>query len=165
MPADASPATQPTGAAAVSQPPEIDVATVEPDALPKRGFNLSLSAPDAAWSLQAQRAYLVTTDEGATQVWIVAQLQRDEDVMGAQVISEVSDRIEVRAPADAKARWFVMGRTWNGGDDEAGEAGEAGEGGEGGEGGGSVAFVADMDAYARQLRDARLLYEAGRSDE
>lgn len=73
----------------------------------ERPVTIELTVPDPAWKVTIERVY--QADE---RLLAVARVERDPEVMAAQVISKASDTVRVRAP-DLPVEHYVIGKTWN----------------------------------------------------
>ena len=69
-------------------------------------FTVSLTVPDAGWSVKITEVYQLSGE-----LAVVAKLSRSSD-LAAQMITEVSDSVEIEAPK-LPVRYFVIGKTWN----------------------------------------------------
>ena len=78
----------------------------------KREIAVSVTVPDAAWKLRIDEVWQVKKE-----LWVVATVSRDAGVIGAQVISTLKALVKVEAP-DLPVKVFVVGKTWNWGNDE-----------------------------------------------
>ena len=67
---------------------------------------LALQVPSAGWTLQPVAAYRLPD-----AIWTIHQLH-PPDGMAAQVISEVSDTVQLPA-SDLPVQRYVLGKTWN----------------------------------------------------
>ncbi len=72
----------------------------------ERPISIELTVPDPAWQVEIEQVY-----EAEDRLLVVSRVQRDPDVMAAQVISRTSDLVRVRAP-DLPVEHFVVGKTW-----------------------------------------------------
>ena len=84
------------------------VALVAPSANAKeREIAVALKAPDGAWNLAIDEVRQVKKE-----LWVVAVLSRDPDVMGIQMITTLEAKVKLGAP-DLPVKVFVVGKTWN----------------------------------------------------
>lgn len=77
----------------------------------RRTVAVEMRAPDAGWDLDIEEAYLVDGD-----IWLIVRLDRRSGP-AAQMVTTVSDSATIRAPEDADVRVYVLGKTWNWGDE------------------------------------------------
>jgi zinc protease len=104
----------------------------EPDTTP---ISVRLDVPDAAWRIQIEKVYL--TNE---KVVAISKLSRADD-MAAQVISTVSDTVEIDAVhAELPVKHYIIGKTWDWGDT------------------GEYTLIEDMGAFNGALQSAELLF-------
>jgi hypothetical protein len=67
---------------------------------------ITLQVPDAAWRLAVDAVYAV-----GNEVWVIASVRRDPNMMGAQMITTLKAKIPVD-PAGRAVKVFVLGKTW-----------------------------------------------------
>jgi zinc protease len=79
--------------------------------LPSRTVSVEIQTPDPAWSIEIVEARLV---EG--ELWVLSELSR-RDGPAPQVISSASDSAQVTAPPDAPVTHYILGKTWQWGDE------------------------------------------------
>ena len=117
-------------AGSLAKPETVEVS--ESDTTP---ITVRLDAPDAAWRIQIDKVY--RTKEN---VVAISKLSRKDD-MAAQVISTVSDTVEVDAEyAELPIKHYIIGKTWDWGETE------------------EYTFIKDMDAFGSSLISAELLF-------
>ena len=73
----------------------------------EKEITVRLTVPDAAWAIAIDQVHRV-----GSEIWIIATVSRNPDLMGAQVISTVQASLKLAAP-DLPLRYFVIGKTWN----------------------------------------------------
>ena len=71
-----------------------------------KGISVELTVPDATWSVVIEEVHQVQNE-----LWVIATVSQDPDIMGAQVISTVEASLEIEVP-DLPIRYFVIGKTW-----------------------------------------------------
>jgi hypothetical protein len=79
----------------------------------EREITVTLTVPDSAWAISIEEVH-----EVKNEIWVISNVSRDPDVMGAQVISVVRDAVIMVAP-DLPVKHFVIGKTWNWKNEEA----------------------------------------------
>jgi hypothetical protein len=72
-----------------------------------------LTVPDSAWTIAIDCVYQVRGE-----IWVVSTVSRDPNAIGLQVISTVRDSVEVDAGGNLPVKHFVIGKTWNLGNEE-----------------------------------------------
>lgn len=72
----------------------------------ERSIAIESTVPDPAWRIEIQRVYQLED-----RLLAVSRVERDPEVMAAQVISTVSDMVRVTAP-DLPVEHYVIGKTW-----------------------------------------------------
>jgi hypothetical protein len=77
-----------------------------------REITVSLQAPDTSWSLHIRGMFQVKEE-----LWVVAELAKEPDIMAAMMITTVSDTVSLKLP-DLPVNVFVIGKTWNWDNDE-----------------------------------------------
>lgn len=99
-------------------------------------ISLRLDVPDAAWRIHIDQI-LASKD----RLIVLSTLERNPDVMAAQVISTVSDTVEIdEMYADFPIKHYVVGKTWNWGDT------------------GEYAFIESAEVISDALPDAKILF-------
>jgi hypothetical protein len=74
-------------------------------------ITIRLDAPNAAWRIQIEAIY-----QTKENIVVISRLDRG-DAMAAQVISTVSDTVEIdSASAELPVKHYVIGKTWDWGD-------------------------------------------------
>ena len=74
-----------------------------------RAIHVRLDVPDASWTIAIEKIY--RTRESLV---VISQLRRPKDALGAQVISTVSDSVNIpAATSDLPIRHYILGKTWN----------------------------------------------------
>ena len=73
----------------------------------KKEFVVELQVPDTTWTIQIGEVY-----EIGNELWVISHLSQETDVVGAQVISAVTDSLELDAP-DLPVKYFVVGKNWH----------------------------------------------------
>ncbi len=73
----------------------------------KKEITVELQVPDTTWTLQIKEVC-----EVGNELWVVSNLSQASNMMGAQIISTITDSIELGAP-DLPIKHFVIGKTWN----------------------------------------------------
>jgi hypothetical protein len=68
-------------------------------------INVSLEAPDTAWSIKIKEVYLVDKE-----IWVISKLKRSPKI-AAQVITKVKDSLNLQAP-NLPIKHFILGKTW-----------------------------------------------------
>ena len=68
---------------------------------------VQLTVPDAAWTIAIDEVHQV-----GNELWVIATVSRDPDMMGAQVISIAQASLRLAAP-DLPAKYFIIGKTWD----------------------------------------------------
>ena len=68
---------------------------------------VALKVPDGAWKLAIEEVRLVKKE-----LWVLAAVSRDPDVMGISMITTLKAKVKVDAP-DLPTKVFVVGKTWN----------------------------------------------------
>jgi len=66
-----------------------------------------LKVPDGAWKLAIEEVRQVRKE-----LWVLAAVSRDPDVMGISMITTLKAKMKVDAP-DLPVKVFVAGKTWN----------------------------------------------------
>lgn len=79
--------------------------------LPTRTVSVEIQTPNPAWTIEIIEARLV---EG--ELWVLSQLTRREGP-APQVISSATDSAQVTAPPEAPVSHFILGKTWQWGDE------------------------------------------------
>jgi len=74
---------------------------------PQQSVEIEITVPDPAWQVEIERIY-----EGESALHVVSRLRRDPNVMAAQVISTVSDSVEIPSRRNLPVEHYVLGRTW-----------------------------------------------------
>ena len=69
-------------------------------------ITVELTVPDATWSIVIEEVHQVQNE-----LWVIATVSQDLDIMGAQVISTVRASLEIEVP-DLPIRYFIIGKTW-----------------------------------------------------
>lgn len=105
-------------------------------AVGERELTVSVTVPDAGWRIAIREVAQV-----GHELWVLSELQRDPDMMAAQVISTVRASVRVKAPA-LPVRHFATGKTWNWQPDEP------------------ITFIADRGAIADKLAAGKVLYSS-----
>ncbi|UCF37052.1 MAG: hypothetical protein JSU96_20020 [Acidobacteriota bacterium] len=70
-------------------------------------IKVTLEVPDTAWSVTIQEVRVV-----GEELWVISKLERPSDLMGAQVISQVTDSVTIKAPR-LPVKHLILGKTWN----------------------------------------------------
>lgn len=83
------------------------VGCIHPSNAEPRTISVEVTVPDPAWKVTIREIYV--KDD---RLLVVSELERDPDVMAAQVISQTSDSVRVSAP-DLPVDHYVLGRTFN----------------------------------------------------
>jgi hypothetical protein len=79
--------------------------------LARRSIKVTLKVPDSGWEIAIQEVYRVKDE-----LWVISRVTRRPG-MAMQVISQVSDEVQVEAPA-LPVRHVVLGKTWGWENDE-----------------------------------------------
>lgn len=98
---------------------------------------IEMTVPDPAWTLTIQEVYAASD-----RLLVISELERDPDVMAAQVITQVRDEVEIEAP-DLPAEHYILGKTFRWSEE-------------------SHNFIDDRKELKDELSDARLVF---RNDE
>lgn len=69
------------------------------------GIEGKVTVPDSAWTVA-----VVEVREVKGEVWVLSQLSRDPEVMGAQVITEL--KIVAPVVTGMPVKHFILGKTW-----------------------------------------------------
>jgi hypothetical protein len=72
-----------------------------------REITVELTVPDASWEIAIDGVYRV-----GDELWVIAAVSQNPDIMGAQVISTIQAALVLDAP-DLPEQYFVLGKTWN----------------------------------------------------
>lgn len=104
----------------------------------QKEITVKLTVPDAAWTLAVEEVH-----EVANELWVIAVVARNPDVMGAQVISTVQTSLKLAAP-DLPVKNFIIGKTWNWKNDEP------------------YIFIEDLKQIEKELKSGKLLYKAAK---
>jgi len=99
-----------------------------------REIHMDLTVPDPSWSLRIHEAYKV-----GDELWVIAVVSQNPDVMAAQVLTTVHASAEV-PPPELPAKYFVLGKTWKWENPE------------------SYLFIDDTSTIKKQLRSGRRFY-------
>jgi hypothetical protein len=73
----------------------------------QREITAALTVPDPSWRISIEEVWQV-----GDELWVLAAVSRDPDVMAAQVISTVQVSIKTAAP-DLPIKYFITGKTWS----------------------------------------------------
>lgn len=125
------------------QPPmnlKTDAHTSSDSSADTRTVQVRLDAPDAAWRVQIERVYRT-----ADSLVVISRLSRT-DGMAAQVISAVSDQVEISAEQTLPIRHYILGKTWKWGDK------------------GNYVFIDSEADLGDALANAEQIYERTRND-
>jgi hypothetical protein len=95
---------------------------------------VQLTVPDAAWTIVIDEVHRVKKE-----LWVIATVSRDPDMMGAQVISTVQASVQVAAP-DLPVQYLVIGKTWGWKNDEP------------------YTFIKNLKQVEKELAAGKLLY-------
>lgn len=102
----------------------------------EKEITVTLTVPDTAWTLAIEAVYHVENE-----LWVIARVSRDPDLMGAQVITTVQASLRLAAP-DLPVKYFVIGKTWNWENTEP------------------YTFIKDLKQLERKLQSGTLLYKS-----
>ena len=106
----------------------------------KKEITVKLTVPDAAWAIAVDEVHKV-----GNELWVIAILSRNSDLMGAQVISTVQTSLKLAAP-DLSVKYFVIGKTWDWDNTEP------------------YTFIRDLKQIEKELKSGKLLYKAPKLD-
>ena len=73
----------------------------------EREITVALTVPDPSWTIFIEEVWQV-----GDELWVLAAVLRDPEVMAAQVISTVQASIKTAAP-DLPIKYFITGKTWS----------------------------------------------------
>ena len=104
----------------------------------EREIMVKLAVPDAAWAIAIDEVHKV-----GNELWVIAAVSRNPDMMGAQVISTVTASLKLAAP-DLPMKYFVAGKTWGWKNEEP------------------YIFIKDMKQIEKELKSGKLLYKAAK---
>ena len=100
-------------------------------------ITVRLDVPDAGW-----RVYIENVLASKEHLVVISKLERNPDEMAAQVISTVSDTIEVDASyTDLSMKYYIVGKTWDWGDT------------------GEYSFTDSVEVILDALPDAEIVFE------
>jgi len=103
-------------------------------------ISIRLDTPDAGWRVYIER--IIANQEGLV---VVSTLERDPDAMAPQVISTVSDSVQIdESHADLPIKHYVVGKTWDWGDT------------------GDYTFIESAEVISEILLNAKILFERGK---
>ena len=99
---------------------------------------VKLTVPDASWTIAIDEVQKV-----GNELWVIAAVSRNPDMMGAQVISTVTASLKMAAP-DLPKKYFVTGKAWGWKNEEP------------------YIFIKDPNQIAKELKSGKLLYKAAK---
>lgn len=106
-------------------------------AVTKRTYEIKLQAPTPAWSVKIESVYVV-----GDEIWVICDLSENKEGMVAQVITEISDSVELTLP-DISPTYYVIGQQI--GPDQIG-----------------VKFIDSKDEIAEGLKDGEQVWPIGK---
>ena len=106
----------------------------------EREIMVKLTVPDAGWAIAIDEVHKV-----GNELWVIANVSRNPDMMSAQVISTVTASLKLAAP-DLPMKYFVAGKTWGWKNEEP------------------YIFIKDMKQIEKELKSGKLLYKAEKKD-
>ena len=101
----------------------------------EKPIEVRLTVPDAAWKIAIDSVHQVNKE-----VWVVSTVSRDPDVMGAQVISTVTAKVQISA-GELPVKHFVIGKTWSWKNEE------------------KHTFIKDLEKIEKDLAAGKVLYK------
>jgi len=102
----------------------------------EREISVALTVPDPSWTISIEEVWQV-----GDELWVLAAVMRDPEVMAAQVISTVQVSIKTAAP-DLPMKYFITGKTWSWDNEE------------------QFTFLKDREKLEEALGSGRLIYRA-----
>jgi len=100
-------------------------------------ISIRLDTPDAGWRVQIER---ITANK--ERLIVLSSLERDPAAMAAQVISTVSDSVQIdQSYADLPIQHYIVGKTWAWGDT------------------GEYTFIDSAEIISEALPNAKILYQ------
>ena len=72
----------------------------------EKEITVKLTVPDAAWTIAIDEVHKV-----GNEIWVIAIVSRNPDLMGAQVISTVQASLKLAVPG-LPVKNFIIGKTW-----------------------------------------------------
>jgi hypothetical protein len=106
----------------------------------EKEITVKLTVPDAAWTIAIDEVHKVENE-----LWVIAIVSRNPDLMGAQVISTVQTSLKLAAP-DLSVKYFVIGKSWDWDNTEP------------------YTFIRDLKQIEKELKSGKLLYKAPKLD-
>ena len=101
----------------------------------EKEVTVRLAVPDTTWAVAIEEIHKI-----GNELWVIASVAQDPDMMGAQVITTVEDSLKLAAP-DLPVKFFVIGKTWNWENEE------------------SYSFIESLDKIEEELKSGKLLYK------
>ncbi len=101
----------------------------------EKDVTVRLAVPDTTWTVVIEEVHKI-----GNELWVIASVAQDPDMMGAQVITTVEDSLTLAAP-DLPVKFFVIGKTWNWENEE------------------SYNFIESLDKIEEELKSGKLLYK------
>jgi hypothetical protein len=106
----------------------------------EKEITVKLTVPDAAWTIAIDEVHKVENE-----LWVIAIVSRNPDLMGAQVISTVQTSLKLAAP-DLSVKYFLIGKSWDWDNTEP------------------YTFIRDLKQIEKELKSGKLLYKAPKLD-
>jgi len=101
----------------------------------EKEITVRLAVPDTTWAVAIDEVHKI-----GNELWVIAVVSQNPDVMGAQVITTVEDTLKLAAP-DLPVQFFVIGKTWKWENEE------------------SYNFIESLDRIEKELESGELLYK------
>ena len=103
-------------------------------------ITVTLTVPDTSWNISINEVYRVESE-----LWVISTVFHEPDMMGAQVISAISDSVTVNAP-DLPVKIFIIGKTWNWENDEP------------------YTFISNLREIEKKLESGKLLFKTEKKE-
>jgi len=107
----------------------------------EKEITINLTVPDTTWQITIDDVYIVENE-----LWVISTVSQNPDLMGAQVISKIQASVKLAAP-DLPVKHFVLGKSWHWENDEP------------------CIFIQDIKQIEKDLKSARHIYMAGKSEQ
>ena len=106
----------------------------------EKEITVALTVPDTSWNISINEVYKV--DSG---LWVISTVFHKPGMIGAQVISTVSDSVTIKAP-DLPVKIFIIGKTWNWENDEP------------------YTFISNLREIEKKLESGKLLFKTEKKE-
>jgi hypothetical protein len=101
----------------------------------EKKITVTLTVPDTSWNISINEVYKVDSE-----LWVISRVFHKPGMMGAQVISTISDSVTIKA-SNLPVKNIIIGKTWGWENDEP------------------YAFIRDLKEIEKELESGKLVYK------